>query len=179
MARKAPISAGFCLVIAFMILIVPFRWLVSIFLAAIVHECCHYIAIRLLTGRKTDVRFYSYSARMDLPDMGRGKELLCAVAGPIGGIALIFFAPLFPRLAVCALVQSLYNLLPIYPLDGGRALSCVLAILYPPPLSEKIQRLVTGICKIVLAIMCLYGWYHFHLGPLCLLLGILMLVRIK
>lgn len=173
------ISAGFCLQLALLLLIVPFRWLCTILLAAMFHELCHYTAIRLLTGRSSRVRLFYYSARMDLPEMGNGTEILCALAGPIGGIILCIFWPWFPKLAMAGLLQSIYNLLPIYPLDGGRILRCWLKMFVTPPAAGKIENIFAFLCCFGILVIGLYGWIGLKYGPLCFLLSILMVIRIK
>ena len=179
MVHKTKISPGFCVMMALMLVVVPIRWFSAMLIAASFHEFCHYITIRLFTGYKTGVRLYSYSARMDLPDLGRGQELLCAIAGPLGGLILFSFANIFPRLAICGLIQSLYNLLPVYPLDGGRALSCILAMYCSPPITGKILSAVSLLCKCLVIGICFLGWLCWGFEPLCLLLGILVTVRVK
>ena len=49
-----------------------------------------------------------------------------ALAGPFGGLVLLLTARWLPRLAICGLMQSVFNLLPISPLDGSRAVSAML-----------------------------------------------------
>lgn len=61
--------------------------------------------------------------------MSPGRELLCVLAGPAVSFSLLALARFFPRIAICGLVQGIYNLLPIYPLDGGKALRCMVSLL--------------------------------------------------
>lgn len=58
--------------------------------------------------------------------MAAWKEALCALAGPVGSFSVVLLAEYFPEAALFGLVQGLYNLLPVYPLDGGRILRCLL-----------------------------------------------------
>lgn len=52
----------------------------------------------------------------------RGAEILSALAGPAGSFLLLSLYRVAPHIAICGLIQGMYNLLPVYPLDGGRAL---------------------------------------------------------
>ena len=56
----------------------------------------------------------------------RPQEFLSAMAGPAAGFLLVLLFPWFPRIAFSALVQSLFNLLPIYPFDGGRVIRSIM-----------------------------------------------------
>jgi stage IV sporulation protein FB len=177
--RKKTVSAGFCIMLSMMLLITPFPWLIAMITAAIFHEFCHWIAIRSFTATPSGLHLFSYSARITLPELSAGKELLCALAGPLGGLALFLLARWFPRLALCAMAQSVYNLLPIYPLDGGRALSCLLQMITSPPRAAKILSTVGFLCKLFILAVGLMGWIYYHLGPLSLFLAILLIIRVK
>jgi stage IV sporulation protein FB len=155
------------------------HWLFSAIAAAVFHECCHFAAIRLLCRHSATVKLYAYGARMPLPEMSPGKESLCVMAGPVGGLLLTAFAPLFPRLAICAFLQSVYNLLPIYPLDGGRILSSLLSMVFPPPKAKTLLRIIELCIKLILCSVSLYVCLFLHWGLLPLLVAALICIRIK
>ena len=173
------ISSGYCLALAVMILLLPPEWIMSAMIAALIHELCHYLAILACSGKTAGVGLYSFSARMALPEMGRGKELLCALAGPFGGLVLWFLAPWFPRLALCAAVQSLYNLMPVYPLDGGRALRCALHIFLPPSTAEFVEAFLAWLTIGVLLILSLYVFAVLRQGILLLFATVVLVFRTK
>lgn len=179
MEHKLTVSAGFCIGLAAAVLLLPLPWLLACLFAAFIHESCHCLAIRLCAGQHTRVHIHTFAARMPLPDMSRSKELFCALAGPLGSLSLLLFAKWLPRVSICAAMQSMYNLLPVYPLDGGRALECALAICLPPPVTERICRIVEICCKVAIAILAMYGCFRLHLGVFPLLLAAVLLVRIK
>ena len=113
-------DGGFFLVLALMLLLFPLRVVAGIVLAAMIHECGHLIAVRLTGGRVLAIRLRAGGARIETAPMEPGKAAMCALAGPAAGALTIFAWRLFPELALAGLVQTVFNLLPIYPLDGGR-----------------------------------------------------------
>ena len=177
--RKLSYSAGFCIILALIILLVPFSWLGAMIAAAAFHESCHYFAIVLVTGRRTGIRLLSNSAKMPLPEMTPWQEAVCALAGPLGGLVLIPLYAMFPRLALCGLMQSLYNLLPIYPLDGGRLLRCVLRGVLQPPKVDSMMKAVAVLIRVFLCLMGIFCTLYFHSGILPILIAILICIRAK
>lgn len=177
--RRLSVSVGFCLMLSLMLLLMPLRWLFSAVVAAILHEFCHYIVILLFCGRVAGVKFYAFGARMPLPEMSRCREFLCAMAGPAGGLLLTLLAPIFPRLAICGFLQSVYNLLPIYPLDGGRMLSALLSMLFFPPKAAGLLRFTEICTKIGIGILGLYCCFFLNWGIFPLFIAVLICIRAK
>lgn len=113
---------GFFPVLALMLLLFPLRFLVGVLLAALIHELGHLLALKISGGRVLSIRLRSFGARIEAAPMSPGRTALCALAGPAAGALTIFAYKTFPELALAGLVQTVFNLLPVYPLDGGRAL---------------------------------------------------------
>lgn len=109
-----------------MVLLLPLKWLAAALAAAAVHELCHLAAVRALGGKVYSLTIGPTGAVMDASVTGRGREILAAAAGPAGSLLLLLLIRLAPRVALCGLIQGLFNLLPLYPLDGGRMLRAAL-----------------------------------------------------
>lgn len=130
---------------ALMLLVLPLRWLLAAVTAAAFHELCHLGTIRILGGRVHRIQIGITGAVMETEINGKSREFLAAMAGPAGSLSLLLLGRFFPRLAVCGLLQGLLNLLPLYPLDGGRMLRCGLEGL----LSKEKIRILEGILVVM------------------------------
>ena len=113
---------GFFPVLALMLLLFPVRFLVGVLLAALIHELGHLLALKIAGVRGLSLRLRSFGAKIEAAPRSPGRTALCALAGPAAGALTIFAYKTFPELALAGLVQTVFNLLPVYPLDGGRAL---------------------------------------------------------
>lgn len=122
---------------ALLLLTVPFPWLLGAFGAGCFHELCHYAAIRALGGQVYTLQIRFSGASLEMQPLSPARELLCALAGPAGSLFLVLFLQPFPRLALCALIQAAFNLLPIYPLDGGRAILCAFRLFHEKLLAMR------------------------------------------
>jgi hypothetical protein len=164
------ISPAACFLAAVLILLLPLQWWFGVLLAALVHECSHLLAIYLLGGEVLSLRIGSLGAELNLLPMPHWKELLAALAGPLAGFLAVYAMPRFPCFAAAALIQSVWNLLPVYPLDGGRILRCILLIL---GLSHYVQLAEKAILVLLLiaGIGISLTWDTGAVFPLCLVLA--------
>jgi Zn-dependent protease len=112
---------------ALWLLVMPPAWIIGAILAVAVHECCHVLAILLCGGQIFSLTLHPWGALMETAPLTPGREALCALAGPTGSFLILLMAESFPEAALCGLIQGAYNLLPIYPLDGGRISRCLLS----------------------------------------------------
>lgn len=152
----------------------PLSWVLAFVSAALFHELCHYLAIRLTGNAVYEVAVSSEGMIMSTMLMQPWQELLCALAGPMGSLLLFLLYPWIPRIGLCAGVQGLFNLLPLYPLDGGRAFR-ILAERWFPRHWASICRWIE---RIVVLCVCLLGlWVSVGLrlgtGPIFLTAAVL------
>ena len=94
------------------------------FLAAMtVHELAHAAVLLLLGGRIESVRLSFAQVELRTGLLSDRTELWSTAAGP--GINLLcgwLFRQWMPAFAAVSLLLALFNLLPVWPLDGGRLL---------------------------------------------------------
>ena len=118
---------GQCFLIwAILLLTVPLPWLAAVSAAAIVHEAGHYFAVRLLGGQVRSLSIHPSGAVMEATELSGGGKILTSLAGPLAGLLLLILAERFPLMALCALVQSIRNLLPLGGTDGTHILRTIL-----------------------------------------------------
>lgn len=158
---------------ALLILTLPLDWLVAAVCAAAFHEICHIAVIRILGGMIGELQIGISGAAMEVEIQGRGKEFLCALAGPVGSFLLLFLCHVFPKLSICGCIQGLFNLLPIYPLDGGRMLKCLL----PSKLGYWMKKM-----ELILSFLLLGGAVRasiqFSLGYFPALAAVFLIIRV-
>ena len=141
------VTGGFALLAAWFFLANGWRNLFTVLSAAAVHEAGHWLLLRLLGARVLSLRFSALGAVLET-DSGRlsyGGELAAVLAGPAANLlaALALTAPgrdEFLAAAGANVVLCIFNLLPVRPLDGGRALFLLSSWLAGPAAGEAVSR---------------------------------------
>ncbi len=171
------VKPGVYFFLAVLILLVPLRWLLGSVVSVVVHEISHIFAIRCFGIPIHSVQIDVSGARIHTPEMPLWQELVCTLAGPFGGILLLLTARWFPVTALCAGFHTLYNLLPVYPQDGGRALLCGASLLLPERWANIICQIVEFACLAGVVILGIYGTFALKVGILPMFFSILFLRR--
>ncbi len=128
-------------------------------LAALQHECAHAFAARRYGFTLDKIVLMPYGAVIsgDISGLTRRQEFWVCLAGPLanGATAVFFVAlwwlypetyPFTDAAMYVSLSLFLVNLLPAYPLDGGRMLHLVLR-----PLGEKKAKRICAAVTLVIA----------------------------
>lgn len=175
MARRIEfeITCGAYFLWALALLILPLRWMVGALIAAAVHELWHFGAVILCGGKVYHVKISAAGAVMETSPMCHWKEMICAAAGPVGSFSVLLTARHFPVAAICAAVQGAFNLLPLFPLDGGRVLRCGLELLFRGKKTGKVECLFAVLTVLALT----YAAIRLKMGMM--LLYILPVIAVK
>lgn len=145
--------------LAVLVFLVPLQWLTAWVVAVAFHECCHYIAVRLCGGQVYKLTIGIGGADMETEPLSEVKRLIAVLSGPMGGFVLLLLGRWVPKVSICSWILSVYNLLPLLPLDGGKALQILLR-------SDTLYYIVEKVVLLILAILAIYGTVVLHFGLL-------------
>lgn len=124
----SPVNLNLLFLILFAIM--PVSYAVSVFIAVLIHEMAHAWAANKKGYRvySIDIGLLNGSASMD-SNMHQSDSIYITAAGPISNLILYilsisigFIIPhqYIGHFALVNLLLFLFNILPIYPMDGGR-----------------------------------------------------------
>ena len=156
----------------------------ALFASVLLHELGHAVAARRCGVRTLEIVLFPVGgvARMERIPRPR-DELRIAIAGPavnlvlagllLAGLALwrgpAFSGPealadptdanLLERIAMGNLLLGLFNLLPAFPMDGGRILRSLLALRQP---EQQATQIASSAGRILAVLMGLYGLISMH-----------------
>ena len=140
------------------------EWFNGVFyyvVSVILHEYGHYFMAKILGYESQGIIFNVYGAGLQSNNIFKNKdELMISVAGPLVNLVLIILTIcswwLFPASYMYSigflrsnLSVMIFNLIPIYPLDGGRILVSCLSRVYNKNKILKINKVVGIITGIV------------------------------
>ncbi len=130
--------------------------------AALCHELGHAAALRACGVPLRQLRLNFGGAVLETGEMSYRQEMLCALAGPAVNLLLLPLGRQFPLFATLSLCLAVFNLLPVAPLDGGRALRAALLMHLETTAVRRVMTAAAAVCGIGLAILSL--WVSVGLG---------------
>ena len=153
------------------LLFLPSRKVLAAFLALLLHETGHMAAMYLSGVRSWRFELTPFGGMADVKefeDLRPLKRAACAAAGVavslFGAWSIALAAPrdLFCREMVAAqLSLAFVNCLPVWPLDGARALAAVASCL---GWEQAVRRALAALAKILGAVMVLLGLWSVWIG---------------
>lgn len=166
-------------------LFLPIPTVIAVFISILVHELSHaYVADRLgwmVSGVHIDL--FSGSAAIDT-NIHERDSIPVVAAGPISNlilaaisflVAIVFPTTFFATMIVVNILLFLFNILPIYPMDGGRLLRDSLYLkLRDRRKSVKISAIVSLITTCLVFVYALWT-FSIILMIFCLLFGYMSL----
>lgn len=172
---RIQVSAGALIFLAVLLLLLPLQWVIAVLLAAFFHELCHCVAILLCGGSIDSVTISGRGAVIETEPMSAFKEGICALVGPLGSFLLLLFAKWMPRTAICGMVHGFYNLMPLFPMDGGRVLRGLIYGAFSPPVAQRVFVWSQRIVAFLLILGC--AMLSFQIGLVAVILLILLFWR--
>ena len=187
--RGVHASWSFFLLVLLAAVISPAEIVVSVLLAAALHECGHLLALRAyrvpVEGLRLSAlgavlyargaRRLSYGRELIVTLAGCGMNIFCGVLTALLALRLSWVEGFV--LAGAHILLAAFNLLPIPPLDGARALYLIAAFFLGPLVGERIAAVTGLVCSLALVSAGVYvtaetgGGTLFLLASLALLFG--------
>ncbi|MBQ9314059.1 MAG: site-2 protease family protein [Clostridia bacterium] len=127
----------------------------------IMHELAHMIVAILLKVDIEEITLLPFGATAKYSGkMNLCKEFFIALAGPLASLlfAFIYHNDTYFKVNLLILV---FNLIPIYPLDGGRMLKVLLTCVLGKKLGVKINNLLNKIAIIFLITFAFYMAFQY------------------
>lgn len=161
-------------------------FIILLFVCVVLHEFGHALAARAFGINTPDITLLPIGgiARLErMPDKP-SQELAVALAGPAVNVVIalglylllgrIFtqddfrelvggHSNLLTRLLAINIILVVFNLLPAFPMDGGRVLRAILAMRMTHTGATKVAALVGQGCAVLFALMAVYGGNPFLL----------------
>ena len=176
---KIEVSPLFVLLLCAYFYFDPERTFLPFVLAILTHEGAHLLVLAAFGVPVHKISFALNGAVISARQTGYGKEIFVAAAGPLVNLILLLcFCHTFPRFALMNFCLFLYNLLPFYPLDGGRIIRCLLHLILEEGSARRVETIVRFLGVTILGAGTWYLTCVWHAGLWPVLLFAVLLLRV-
>lgn len=141
-----------------------FHGIVFLYLFGLIHECCHVITARIFKVKTSEIVLLPTGFKANLEDFSQiaiFKQILIIIAGPLSYfISFFIIKALFHfnlisiyGMRMCNTYNMLiliFNIIPIYPLDGGKLIDIFLANFFSEYKCRIIRMSISLIASIIL-----------------------------
>ncbi|WP_245726239.1 M50 family metallopeptidase [Marininema mesophilum] len=163
---KLRIHSLFWVVILLSVVTGRFMEVITLFVLVLIHELGHVTAATSFGWRIESIELLPFGGVAHTDEWGTvpaREEIVVALAGPFHNVIMILFGYLFFSLGWWSAEWTAYfikgnaflagfNLLPIYPLDGGRVFQAILCYLLPYRQAVRVS-IGAGICGSILLLL--------------------------
>ena len=187
--RGLRVSRSFWLLVLLAAVVSPLTIVLSILLAAALHECGHLLALRAFHVPVEGVHLSAFGAVIHARGARRlsyGRELIVTLAGCgmnlVCGVLTAWFSLHYVWVegfvfAGAHILLCAFNLLPIPPLDGAHALCLAVSSLFGPVAGDRTAVLAGVIVSLALLGAALYFSVCRHGGALFLFASLALFIR--
>jgi Zn-dependent protease len=156
----------------FLFLLFGINTFVTFFIAVLVHELAHTLVAKKFNLPVSSVilDFLAGSAGIDTTYTPYGQTILVSLAGPVSNLLLsglgwlllnnggstTFLASFLVTFTSYNFILFAFNMLPIYPMDGGRISKAICQWITKPSIGRKINGYISIICSLLLLIISAY-----------------------
>jgi len=175
--KRLEITPGFVALLCFVYYISEAEVFFSFLILSMLHELGHLAVMVLFGVGVRHIRVGAFGTVISASPMSLWAELLCSLAGPFVNLFCFWVLhPIHLDAALLSLLLACYNLLPVYPLDGGRALRAALCLCLPLRAAEGVERGVMLLTLGTVVGSAVYFYPGFGIVPL--MISSILLARI-
>jgi Zn-dependent protease len=157
----------------FLFLLFGINTFVTFFIAVLVHELAHTLVAKKFNLPVTSVYldFLAGSAGVDTTYTPYGQTILVSLAGPLSNLILAgfswfvlhnggsdtFLVSFLTTFTYYNFILFVFNILPIYPMDGGRISKAICQWITKPTIGRKINGVISIISSVLLLVFSIYS----------------------
>lgn len=157
----------------FILLLFGVNTFVTLFIGVLVHELAHtYVAKKFkLPVDNVYLSFLNGAAAIDTTYTPYHQTILISIAGPLSNLVLsgigylllnnggstTFMGPFLLTFTSYNFILFVFNILPIYPMDGGRITKAICQWITKPTIGRKINGVISIFSSVVLFSFAVYS----------------------